>query len=208
MDEKKVRMVAFVARAHGLSALKAVGTDERIKIVLVVTHKRLPLCEDSERSTRPDFSTFEQFCKTHDLPLKTVDGKKEAEELDCMLKELSFDAMISVSWRRMIPESHLMLPKLGPNARLNLHRGALPAYAGAEPIKQALLKKEKEIEISAHILDKEIDSGKVISVYSHLVKYEEEASLDENIERLKREITPAFGLLAIQAFEESGVLKK
>jgi len=84
---------------------------------------------------------------------------------------------------------------------LNLHRGKLPEYKGVYPIKRALQNKEKYIYITSHILEKEIDSGEVIAIYKHPVNYNEKLSFDENVEKLKRELTPHFGPLLIKSMD-------
>ena len=90
------------------------------------------------------------------------------------------------------------MPEIGG---VNLHRGKLPEYAGAEPIKQALNNKEKLIYITSHILAEEIDSGDIITEYEHPVNYNGKNSFNENIERLKRELTPYFGPLLINSLD-------
>ena len=68
----------------------------------------------------------------------------------------------------------------------------LPEYAGAEPIKQALLNNEKEIIISSHYLKQEIDSGKTIIALRHPVNFDHSKTLEENIQRLRDDITPLY----------------
>ena len=89
------------------------------------------------------------------------------------------------------------LPKIGG---LNLHRGKLPNYPGAEPIKQALNNKDSHITVTSHLLAEEIDSGEPIALYKHPVNHNDR-SLDDNVERLKEELTPNFGPLLIKSLE-------
>jgi len=82
-----------------------------------------------------------------------------------------------------------------------IHRGKLPNYAGAEPIKQALSKGEKEIVLSAHYLSTEIDQGNTIATISHPVNYNPNTSLEENIQRLRDEIMPLFPILTFKTLQ-------
>jgi len=83
-----------------------------------------------------------------------------------------------------------------------IHRGKLPDYAGAEPIKQALKKNEKEIIISAHHLDTKIDAGEVITSKSHKVNYNSNKSLEKNIQQIRNEITSLFSEITLEVLEE------
>lgn len=102
------------------------------------------------------------------------------------------DYIIEVSWRYFIPST---ISKKARIAAFGIHRGKLPEYVGAEPIRQALLNNENEIVLSAHSLDAEIDQGTVINSITHPVNYDSNKSLDENIQRLRDEITPLFSNL-------------
>ena len=82
-----------------------------------------------------------------------------------------------------------------------IHRGKLPEYTGAEPIKQALLQNENEIILSAHYLDSLIDTGKTITRISHPVNYDSSFSIDKNIQRLRDEITPLFSIIMFKTFK-------
>ena len=84
---------------------------------------------------------------------------------------------------------------------INLHRGDLPKYAGVEPIKRALQNSEKFIHVSCHHISKNFDEGKVIFKSIHPTNYDISKSIDDNVERLKIEITPYFPQLTIKSLE-------
>lgn len=195
--KKDYKIVGYFAREHGLNGLVSLLNSDNYKPICIFTHRFKPKSQDPNRSEREDFSEYESLCRKNNIPLYTVDSKKEAMKIEEILMELEeFDFIASISWRRLIPEDQLNMPKIGG---VNLHRGKLPDYAGAEPIKQALNNKDQFIYITSHILEKEIDSGETITTYEHPVNYDHKESLDENIERLKRELTPHFGPLLIKS---------
>jgi len=130
--------------------------------------------------------------------LLTVDSKNDKiEPPEC-------DYIVEISWRYLIPNN---ITKKAKIVCFGIHRGKLPEYAGAEPIKQALIKNEKEVILSAHYLTSEIDQGSVIETETHQVNYNKDYSLEDNINRLRCEITPLFSKLmfkVIEKFERKG----
>jgi methionyl-tRNA formyltransferase len=199
MSQAKYKVLAFLARKHGFNALQSLYQDPRFELLAVITHRRNPTSEDPERSERKDFINFQKLTEKNKTPLHFADTKKESLALGEKISSWNFDLITSISWRRLIPEEQLKQAKIGG---INLHRGILPKYAGAEPIKQALLQKEKEIFIDAHILDKEIDTGRLLAQYRHPSSFNPKDSLEENIERIKMELTPHFGPLLIKSIDQ------
>lgn len=83
-----------------------------------------------------------------------------------------------------------------------IHRGKLPEYAGAEPIKQALNNNENNIILSAHNLNAEIDQGEVLESLSYPINYNSSKSLDDNIQIIRDEITPKFSELVFKTLSK------
>ena len=146
-----------------------------------------PKSEDPNRGEREDFKIFKKICKENNISLDVINfnNDKITDFPNC-------DILIEVSWRYLIPQTIVKKAKI---LSFGIHRGKLPDFAGAEPIKQALLKGEKEIVLSAHNLDSIIDAGSTLNSISLPVKYDESISLDENIQKILDEITPFFSKL-------------
>jgi len=189
-------IVGFLSRPHGYNVLSALLNSNEYTLKAVFTHKLNPKSQDPTRSIRSDYSLFCKLCKDFHVPLFPIDSK---DEIITNVPEC--DYIVEVSWRYLIKQD---ITKNASIASFGIHRGKLPDYAGAEPIKQALLNNEKEIILSAHYLATEIDKGNIISTISHPVQYEKNSSLEENIQRLRDEITPLFSKLAIQTIEILG----
>lgn len=68
------------------------------------------------------------------------------------------DVLLSVHGREVIPESLLKLPRL---TVINVHP-FLYKYKGASPVERALRDKETRGSVGVHIIEKEIDCGKVL----------------------------------------------
>ena len=198
MNKKKsIRCVALVARNHGMATLNIL-LEKNYVIMAIFTHKLNPKSYDKDQNVRDDFHEYENFSKKNNIPLFTIDSKIEKKKLDEYVLENDFEFLISVSWRYLIPEDIFKKAKYGA---VNLHRGDLPKYAGIEPIKRALNNNEKQIAVCCHHITSNIDEGKVIFKDYHNTNYQNELSLEQNVERLKKEITKYFPKLTIKTLE-------
>ena len=187
-------IVGFLSRPHGFNVLKELIKSREYSVIRIYTHSLNPKSQDSTRSKREDYSLFENLCSENQISLIPIDSKNQ-EINDVPI----CDFIVEVSWRYLIKEEVTKKPKI---ASFGIHRGKLPEYAGAEPIKQALSNNEKEIILSAHFLDPQIDAGGTISTMSHPVNYDNNSSLEENIQRLRDEITPLFSKLTFQTLKK------
>ena len=74
------------------------------------------------------------------------------------LKSLKADLQVVVAFR-MMPEAVWNMPPLGT---FNLHGSLLPQYRGAAPLNWAIINGETKTGVTTFLLDKEIDTGKII----------------------------------------------
>ena len=183
-------IVGFLSRPHGYDALSAIVKSQNYKIIKLYTHKLNPRSQDPQRSIRADYESFVKKCADNSIPLASIDSINDEiiDFPDC-------DYILEISWRYMIPKNVINKARI---ASFGIHRGKLPDFAGAEPIKQAILNGEKKIVLSAHYLEKDIDVGDVISVIEFPVNYNDEKDLDVNIQTIRDEITPLFSKLVFQ----------
>lgn len=183
-------IVAFLSRSHGLNVLNSLVTSKNFKIIKVFTHKLNPKSQDLSRSERNDYYLFEKICLKNNIILETVDSinEKVSNIPEC-------DYIIEVSWRYLIKED---IVKKAKKAAFGIHRGKLPNYAGSEPIKQAIQNNENEIYLSAHNLAPVIDGGETYGTITHPTSYNKNFSIEENIQRIRIEITPLFSILMLK----------
>lgn len=191
-------VVGYLARDHGLSGLQALLQSDRYTLVGLFTHRLLPKSEDPQRNERAEFSRYQQLCQQHDVPLWSIDSSKEVDKIGAALADLTIDLNASISWRFLIPSEHLALARMGG---VNLHRGRLPQYAGAEPVKRMLLDEVTDACIAAHVLDEEIDAGEVLQEVTHPLTCDQDLPLTDQVEQVKRDLTPYFGPLLIEALD-------
>ena len=183
-------IVGFLSRPHGYDALSAIAKSQNYKIIKLYTHKLNPKSQDPQRSIRTDYELFVKKCADNSIPLISIDTVSDeiTDFPDC-------DYILEISWRYKIPNNIINKARI---AAFGIHRGKLPDFAGAEPIKQALLNDEKKIVLSAHYLEKEIDAGNIISTIEFPVNYNGDKDLDVNIQTIRDEITPLFSKLVFQ----------
>ena len=198
ITSKKFTCLVLAGRNHGLETLKNLNELSDYNIISIFTHKFNPKSLDIQQKERDDFSDYEKFAEINSIPLYTIDKSNEKFILDDFALQYNYDFLISVSWRYLISPQVFLKANIGS---INIHRGDLPKYAGAEPIKRALENSEKFIHISCHNISTNFDEGEVIFESTHPTNYDISLSLDDNVERLKREITPYFPQLTIKSLE-------
>lgn len=190
-------IVGFLSRPHGFNILNSLVNSSDYKLIRVYTHKLNPKSQDPSRSERYDYHLFTEVCRKHKISLISIDSKDH--ELDDFPE---CDFIIEVSWRYFIPQNIVKKTRI---AAFGIHRGKLPEYAGAEPIKQALNNNENEIILSAHNLNAEIDKGEIFETIIHSVNYDRSMSFDDNIQKIRDEITPKFSELAFKTLSKFGI---
>jgi len=186
-------IVGFLSRPHGLNVLTTLGKLDKFKILKIYTHKFNPKSQDPSRGIRDDFELFVDKCEELSIPLETIDSKDIPIE-NCP----ECDYIVEVSWRYIIPSKIVRKSRIGT---FGIHRGKLPEYGGAEPIKQAIKNNEKEIVLSAHYLEPEIDSGDVIRTLKYDLPENLPVDLEEKIQLIRDNITPLFSRITLETIE-------
>ena len=200
MHKNKYKIACFVARNHGLAALQTLLEDDEFIVDCIFTHRLNPKSVDPNRGEREEFREFQAIANQQSIKLVTVDSKSERSKMDKYLEETkNLDLIASISWKYLIPENVIKHPTIGG---VNLHRGKLPDYKGLYPIYQALERDEAEIQITSHEMTEVIDDGEILSIVSHPANYDKYKSLDENVNRLKEEITCLFGPLLLSSLHK------
>ena len=92
-----------------------------------------------------------------EVPILQPERLRDGEFLE-RLREIDADLFIVVAFR-MLPEEVWDMPSRGT---INLHAALLPKYRGAAPIQWALINGERETGVTTFLLDKEIDTGRVL----------------------------------------------
>ena len=108
------------------------------------------------------------YASEHQLPMlqpATLKGPKFLARINA----LNADLFVVVAFR-MMPEVLWSVPPFGT---INLHGSLLPAYRGAAPINWAIIKGEKETGVTIFLLDKKIDTGRILHQKKVIIKAED-----------------------------------
>lgn len=102
-------------------------------------------------------SEVKKFVAQTDIPLLQPLHLSDPEFLD-ELTRLQPDLIVVVAFRKL-PQAVLDIPRIGA---FNLHASLLPDYRGAAPIQWAVINGEKKTGVTTFMLDKNIDTGKIL----------------------------------------------
>jgi methionyl-tRNA formyltransferase len=146
-----MRVVLMGYQTWGYSTLQAL-LDSDHEVVLVVTHPK----SDHAYEKIWDDSVAELAIK-HDLPLAIKN--RPDPELAEQIQAVRPDVIVATNWRTWIPPEIFTAARLGT---LNVHDSLLPAYAGFAPLLWALINGEKEVGVTAHMMDGDLDAGDIV----------------------------------------------
>lgn len=147
--------------------------ENNYNIVGVVTAPDKP----AGRGLKLAYSEVKKIALQNELPILQPQKLKDPDFF-LQLNTLNPELLVVVAFR-MLPESVWSLPRLGT---FNMHASLLPQYRGAAPINWAIINGEKETGVTTFLLDKEIDTGKILFQQSMPVAENETAgSLHDKI---------------------------
>lgn len=157
MTGRSTRVVALLARRPGQLVLEALLEQPDLELATVFTHGRLPRGERA--GERPELGSYRHLCESADIPLLVVDDLA-ARDISGVLPPGPLDLLVALSWRYLVPQHVLDRFERGC---VNVHRGALPTYAGALPVQRAIEAGETVVSLTAHEMIAEIDAGRRIA---------------------------------------------
>ena len=147
-----MRVVMFVYQTWGHRTLQALLASEH-EVALVVTH---PASDHPYERIWND--SVADLAAAHGVEVLVRDRPGDAELLD-RLKLADPDVIVATNWRTWIPPDIFALPRHGT---LNVHDSLLPANGGFSPLIWALINGEREVGVTAHMMDAELDAGDIV----------------------------------------------
>lgn len=147
-----MRVVMFGYQTWGYRTLEAL-LDSEHEVALAVTH---PKSDHAYESIWDD--SVADLAATNGVPV-IVRSRPDDEELVRRLKEADPDIIVANNWRTWLPPHIFGLPRHGT---LNVHDSLLPAYAGFSPLIWALINGEREVGVTAHWMDDDLDAGDIV----------------------------------------------
>ncbi|MFI7229582.1 methionyl-tRNA formyltransferase [Nonomuraea angiospora] len=146
-----MRVVMFGYQTWGHRTLQAL-LDSGHDVVLAVTH---PQSDHAYEKIWSD--SVAKLAEAHGVPV--VLRNRPDDELLLTLKQAEPDLIVANNWRTWIPPEIFTLPRHGI---LNVHDSLLPAYAGFSPLIWALINGEREVGVTAHMMNAELDAGDIV----------------------------------------------
>lgn len=142
--------VVFAYHNVGVRLLKVL-IDAGVQIRLVVTHADNP-------NETIWFGSVAQVAAEHGLPCITPEAA-DSPELLSQLQVLAPDYLFSFYYRYMLPQALLEVPRQGA---YNLHGSLLPRYRGRAPVNWAVVRGEREIGATLHVMNAKPDHGAIV----------------------------------------------
>lgn len=118
------------------------------------------------------------YCDLNNIEILYVENRDAIKE-DIFSQGNKVDFFVVASFSIIFDEVILSFPR---KAVINIHPGILPQYRGKHPLPQAILNREKYMGITAHVMQLEIDKGRILNRSMILIDYD--ASYTENEKRL------------------------
>ena len=160
---RKTRIVFMGTPEFAVASLDALVKNSKAqhyKVVGVVTVAD----KQSGRGLQVNQSAVKKYAVQNGIPVLQPEKLKDPGFLD-QLAALKGDLFVVVAFR-MLPEEVWAMPRLGT---FNLHAALLPQYRGAAPINWAVINGERLTGVTTFMLDKDIDTGKIIFREEHKI---------------------------------------
>ena len=151
----RYRVVYFGTPAYAVPALRALHSDERFDVVLVVTQPDRP----AGRGHKLVAPAVKHAALELDLPVYQPESLR-TPALRQPLVEAHADLFVVAAFGLIFGEKTLAIPKRGA---VNLHASLLPAYRGANPIAASIASGDEQTGVSLMVMERGLDSGPVIA---------------------------------------------
>jgi len=163
--------IVFMGTAEfAVATLQKIHESDRHQVVSVIT---APDKLGGRGRKQLISSPIKQYAVEANIPVLQPEKLKDSNFLE-QLQNLQADVFVVVAFR-MLPEIIWSMP---PKGTINLHGSLLPKYRGAAPINWAIIQGEQETGVTTFLIDKEIDTGKIL--------FQEKESIrpEDNVESL------------------------
>lgn len=154
MEKKDLRIVFMGTPEFAVETLKALVENE-YQVVAVVTQ---PDKAVGRHQTEVQPSEVKKYALSQGLPVLQPEKMKDPAFVE-ELRGYQANLQVVVAFR-MLPEVVWNMPEFGT---FNVHAALLPQYRGAAPINWAVINGETQTGVTTFFLDKEIDTGRIIT---------------------------------------------
>jgi methionyl-tRNA formyltransferase len=148
------RAVFFGSPAFAVPCLRAVAAET--ELCAVVSQPDRP----AGRGQSPSAPAVKREAEALGVPILQPE-KIRTPETHAALAALAADLFVVVAYGRILPQTLLDLPRLGP---FNVHASLLPKLRGAAPIQWAIIRGEHQTGVSIMRMEAGLDTGPVAAV--------------------------------------------
>jgi methionyl-tRNA formyltransferase len=152
MTERKPRIVFMGTPEFAVPSLRSLQKSG-FDVAAVVTAPDKPAGRGRKISSSP----VKQYALRNGLTLLQPERLRDPAFVKT-LSDIKADIFVVVAFR-MLPEEVWSIPTLGT---FNLHASLLPQYRGAAPVNHAIINGETRTGVTTFLIDKEIDTGKIL----------------------------------------------
>ncbi len=139
------------------TCLKALASDERFDVQLVITQPDRPVGRGKEM-TPPDVKVTAQ-----ELGISVLQPEDINADFNAVSSTLSTrpDFLVVVAYGQILTQQVLDWPTIAP---VNVHASILPRWRGASPIEHAVLHGDKETGVALQRMVLELDAGTILAI--------------------------------------------
>jgi methionyl-tRNA formyltransferase len=146
----KPAILVFAYHDIGYECLQALIQNDEY-IMAVITHKDDP-------SEEIWFKSVAKLAAKYDIPVHAPESVNSPDWI-AKIRSWAPDLILSFSYRNMIAEETLSVPRLGA---FNMHGSLLPKYRGHDPINRAIMNNEKQTGMTLHHMVKRVAAGDIV----------------------------------------------
>ena len=147
--KKKMKIVFFGNHTVGVKTLETLS--KKSKILGIVCHPLDP--EDGKR-----YLSVYNYALSNGF--NVIRGAPKDKKVFNFIKGLKPDLIWVTDYRYILPVEILSEASI---ASVNLHPSLLPKYRGRASLNWAILNGEKEVGLTAHLIDENVDSGDILA---------------------------------------------
>ncbi len=152
-----IKVVFMGTPTFAVPSLKALMEDDRFEVTLVITQPDRPVGRKQVVTMPP----VKEVAQAAGIPVfQPANVKKEWE---AYVKEHALtrpDFLIVVAYGQLLSQELLDWPTIAP---VNVHGSLLPAYRGASPMQEALLRGDNKTGVTLQRMVKELDAGPILA---------------------------------------------
>ncbi len=152
---RAMRVVFFGSSDFSCPTLRAIASDPRFEVALVVTQPDARSGRGQNLSLNPVRNLADELgLKTHQPP------KVGSPDSVAVLKGVEGDVLLTAAYGQKLSKEVLSLAKAPP---LNLHASLLPRHRGASPVHHAILCGDRRTGVSLMEMTQRMDAGPVFA---------------------------------------------